>query len=36
MSNVALKCQKPAFTHFARAKLVWLEMGENMGHISWM
>jgi hypothetical protein len=22
MSNVALKCQKPAFTHFARAKLV--------------
>ena len=32
MSNLALKCQKPAFTHFATAKLVGLEMGENMGH----
>ena len=37
MSNVALKDQKPAFTHFATSCLhPFCHMGEDMGHISWM
>ena len=32
MSNLVLRCQKPAFTPFTRTKGVWLEMGDNMGH----
>ena len=31
-SNLVFRRQKPAFTPFARAKGVWLEMGDNMGH----
>ena len=30
--RLVLRRQKPAFTRFAKAKGVWLEMGDNMGH----
>jgi hypothetical protein len=31
-SNLVLRCQKPSFTPLARAKGVWLEMGDNIRH----
>ena len=31
-SSLVLRRQKPAFTPFARAKGVWLEMGDKVGH----
>ena len=30
--RLVLRHQEPAFTPFAKAKGVWLEMGDNMGH----